>query len=284
MNREERTTVDKNGLSEQQFLAAYDIKKYDRPSVTTDIIVFSMFSREAECHRRDAEHDLSVLLIRRGEHPHIGKWALPGGFLRSDETVEECAVRELKEETGITPAAILPVGVFSRPGRDPRGWVISNAYASVVSEEDLSLISGSDAVEAKWFSVDFRSGGEGRHILVLDSGDEKISAELKEQDGIFSNSEFEIVSNSGLAFDHAGIIGVAMNELRKKAENLDIVFDFLPEKFTLASLQRVQETLLGISFLTANFRRKISGLVEETDEYTEGAGHRPARLFKRKDL
>lgn len=267
---------------EEQFLAAYRLENYDRPSVATDIAVFSMYGEKASSHRKDAKPKLSVLLIKRGEHPFLNQWALPGGFLRADETVEACAFREIEEETGCIPVSLLPVGVFSEPNRDPRGRIVSNAFVSVLSDETVRLRSGHDSVAAKWFDVSFKPEDGGHFHLELTHGSETLRADLRENRTRVMRPDFEIISNTGLAFDHARIIASALTVLKAEAENLDIAFEFLPEKFTLAALQMVQETLLGISLLKANFRRKIAEYVEETDEYTEGAGHRPARLFRKK--
>ena len=98
----------------------------------------------------------------------------------------------------------------------------------------------------------------------------------------FGRTSFQIKDSGNLAFDHAKIIAAALTALRDGAKNYETIFDFLPEKFTLTSLQKVQETIMNISILPANFRRKISDYVVETDEYTQGAGHRPAKLYMRK--
>ena len=271
-----------NKSDEELFLSSYNIEDYDRPSIATDIAVFTMYGEEAECHRKDAEPRLSVLLIKRGEHPYMNKWALPGGFLKSTETVEECAYREITEEANLTPVSLMPIGVFSEPNRDPRGRIVSNAFASIVGEENIKIMSGDDAISAKWFDVDFYLEDNDIFKLELSCENEKIVAELREKGTKFGTTEFEILTNTGLAFDHAKIITTALTHIRNEAEKFSVTFDFLPEKFTLAALQKVQETLMGISLLTANFRRKIAGLVVETDEFTEGVGHRPARLFKKK--
>ena len=271
-----------NENSEKLFLSSYNIADYERPSIATDIAVFSMFDEESCSHRKDAESKLHVLLIKRGEHPFKNKWALPGGFLRPDETVEECALREIKEETNLEPISLLPIGVFSKPDRDPRGRIVSNAFASVVNAETVKISGGGDAIKAQWFEVDFKSLGGNRFSVDFINGDEKIRVELLENGRKFGKSQFEIQKDTGLAFDHAEIIATALLVMRSEAERFEITFGFLPERFTLAAFQKVQETLLGNTLLTANFRRKTSSLVEETDEFTEGAGHRPARLFKRK--
>lgn len=267
---------------EEAFLEQYDISRYDRPSVAVDISAFAISSKTSNNYKRDGETSLSILLIRRGEYPFMGKWALPGGFLRKDETVEECALREIREETSILPNALMLVDVFSEVDRDPRGRIISNAFVSIISEENVKVMGGDDALEAEWFQVSFEKR-QGEYHLELNNGRENIHAVLIKTGEKFGKSRFEVKDNGGLAFDHAGIIATSLSTLRSNIENFDIIFDFLPEKFTLTSLQRVQETILNISILPANFRRKAAAYVEETDEYVTGAGHRPAKLFKKKN-
>lgn len=267
---------------EQIFLENYDITRYDRPSVTVDIAAFSICSEETENYKQDDETHLSVLLVRRGEHPFLGKWALPGGFLRKDETIEECALREIFEETNVSPTALMLVDVFSDTDRDPRGRVISNAFVSIISEEGVKAMGGDDALEARWFRVKFEERQQEYH-LELSDGEEQLHAVLIKSNEKFGKTRFRIKDTGGIAFDHAGIIATTLSTLRGNIENFDIVFDFLPEKFTLTSLQRVQETILNISILPANFRRKAAPYVEETDEYVTGAGHRPAKLYKKKN-
>lgn len=270
--------------SERDFLKSYDITKYDRPSVTTDVVALTIRSEETDNYRTDEQHDLSVLLVKRGAHPFKGRWALPGGFLQKSETVEQCAVRETREETSVTPTALMPVGIFSTPGRDPRGWIVSCAFISVLGAEDIRQKGGDDADEAQWFTIGFRQTDENTFELRLSHGEEEIRAVLCETGSRFGKTEFEIKDSGGLAFDHAGIIATALTSLKEAAKDMNITFDFLPEKFTLTELQRVQEAITNASVFTANFRRKISGLVEETDEFRSGAGHRPARLYRRRKM
>ncbi|MBQ4245399.1 MAG: NUDIX hydrolase [Clostridia bacterium] len=268
--------------SENEFLKEYKITDYPRPSVTADIAAFTVRALPDSNYRQDPVHSLSLLLIKRGGHPYLGHWALPGGFLNPGETIEACALREITEETNVTPAALMPVGVFSEPGRDPRGWVISHAFTCVISEETINERGGDDAVDAKWFDIEFEKKEDGLYRLTLVNGGEKLSAVLRKTSGLFGNSRFEIIDSGLLAFDHASIIATAVSALRSVARNIDILFDFLPEKFTLTSLQKVQETVMNTSLLPANFRRKIADYVEETGEQTSGAGHRPAMLYRKK--
>ena len=268
--------------SEKKFLADYRLSDYDRPSVTADVAAFMVRAEEKESYRKNPENALQILLIRRGGHPYKDCWALPGGFLQRGETVEQCALREIEEETGVKPVSILPVAVFSEPDRDPRGWILSHAYVSVISEESVRQRGMDDAADAQWFRVSFDGGEKDEYHLTLTHGDVSLSAVLTAEKTSFGRTSFRILDRGGLAFDHAAIIAAALTALRNEAKNYEAVFDFLPETFTLSALQKVQETITNVSMLPANFRRMVSGYVEETKEYVRGEGHRPAKLYRRK--
>lgn len=268
--------------SEKEFLAHYDLSKYDRPSVTADVAAFMIASQERDSYRKNPENKLQLLLIKRGGHPYKGMWALPGGFLQRGETVEQCAVREFFEETNVQPVSVMPVGVFSEPERDPRGWIISNAYASIISEESVKQVGCDDAADAQWFCVSFERAESGEYHLTLTYEDVTLHAVLAAEHTHFGRTSFRVIDCGGLAFDHAAIIAAALSALRAEAKNYDAIFDFLPETFTLSALQKVLETIMNVTVLPANFRRTVSKYVEETDEYLRGEGHRPARLYRRK--
>lgn len=270
-----------DSTDEEIFLSAYNINNYDRPSVAADVAAFAIRTGSEENFRKDGSAQLCLLLIKRGEHPFMNKWALPGGFLRADETITECALREITEETNVTPAALMPVDVFSKPDRDPRGRIISNAFASIITEENVKAMGSDDAIDARWFDVRFECEGN-EYTLTLTNGDTVLTSLLTLKDSRFGESVYEIKDSGGLAFDHAAIVAAALSKLRGCMDRFDAVFDFLPEKFTLTNLQRVMETVTGISLLPANFRRKAMEYVDETDEYITGVGHRPAKLFVRK--
>ncbi len=142
---------DKNGLTEDEFLRQYNGDKYPKPSVTADIAVFRISAGVPE-----------LLLIRRGGHPFLGSWALPGGFANRNEPMEKTAARELQEETGIVNAELTLVGVYSEPGRDPRGWTVSAAYAALLPES-AEAAAGDDAAEAMWFPLE--RGSDGSYLL-----------------------------------------------------------------------------------------------------------------------
>ncbi len=291
------------GREEEHFLSEYEQEKYERPSVAADIVTITIRKGKSANFRRAPKRYLSLLLVKRGQHPFRGCWALPGGFLRKGESIEECALRELREETGVDRVTLLPLECFSDPGRDPRGWIISNAFISAASHEQYQLTPKADAADAKWFDVRYRlvrKDGEARdaedetllwgdaaaetdHLLTLTDGELTIRALLRERRCKFGKIEFEILESEGIAFDHAKIIAAAIHKLRKEIHDNEIGFEFVQELFTLAELQQVYEVILDESLLTPNFRRKLSEYVEATEEVTTGAGHRPAKLFRRKE-
>ena len=133
-------SLDKNGLTEEEFLRQYNPDKYPKPSLTADIVVF---------RQTPGERNPSVLLVRRGGHPFLGRWALPGGFAMRDEPLEATAVRELEEETGVKGVDMILTGVYSAPGRDPRGWVVSAAYAALLHTVPDAR-AGDDAAAVRW--------------------------------------------------------------------------------------------------------------------------------------
>jgi len=285
--------------AEEKYLKQYDIKAYDRPSLTADMAVFAILtSDQQEEYRKDPKKYLGILLIRRGGYPYKDDYGLPGGFAKKNETIEETANRELKEETSVDSAYLEPFGVFSRPGRDPRGWIISQGFLALVDAGKYQVRAGTDAWEAAWFRIDMEQEELKKHVrsdradittlyrLKLEKDDIRLSALVKETrvfTGHHEKTEYTILEDKGFAFDHAEIIVRALKALRERtAQSGRIVFDLMPELFTLYSLQEVHEIILGEKLLTPNFRRKMAPFVLETSQIAgSGAGHRPAKLFRR---
>jgi len=287
--------VNKQGLTQEEFLSNYDVSKYERPSVTVDMLIFTVMDEEMKNYRKLPEKVLRLLLIKRGEHPYLGQWALPGGFMELQESIEEAALRELKEETNIDNIYMEQLYTWSAVDRDPRTRVISSSYMSLVDSSTLDVKASDDAEAAKWFNVTCKLYQEQKTIttkgyleqkifkLSLSSGEEKLSALIKvvkTVDGRITKLEREILETDGIAFDHAKVIEYAIERLRNKIEFTDIAFNLMPELFTLTELQQVYEVVLDKELLKANFRRKTAGMVIETNEYAKYAGHRPSKLFK----
>ena len=216
------------------------------------------------------------------------------------ESSQDTARRELLEETGVEDAFLRPFGIFSKPDRDPRGWIISHGYLALIDGGKYRIHAGTDAWEAAWFRIAVNTEETSRKEMKSETVIEKtyelafyqgerdleLRAKVKETvrfTGLHGYFDYEIVEAGGLAFDHAQIILNAWQSLRREAEGTgQIVFDLMPEKFTLNALQRAFELVLGRDLLVANFRRKIAPLVIETEEEITGVGHRPAKLFRRK--
>ncbi len=269
----------KANMSEEQFLKEYQAEKYERPSVAADIAIFTVTEEESGNYRKLPEKELRVLLIKRGQHPFKDSWALPGGFIKSDETVEQAAQRELIEETGVDCNYLEQLYTFSSPGRDPRTWVMSCAHMALIDNRKIKLRAGDDAAEAAWFKLNIKET-KGKVQLLLSNGNTELRAELHRET---RPSECKILNNEGLAFDHAKIILYALERLRGKLEYTSVAMHLLPGTFTLTELQQIYEVVSGKQLLAAAFRRKVTPMVEETDQYTGDAGHRPSRLYKKKD-
>lgn len=219
-------------MEDKDELENYDPSKYERPSVTVDIVIFTII-----------DNDLKVLLIKRKVPPYQSFWAIPGGFVKMYESLEEAAFRELKEETGVSDVYLEQLYSFGEPDRDPRTRVITVAYFALINSEKLELYASTDAEEVRWYST---------KALPL------------------------------LAFDHSKIMDYAITRLRYKLEYTSAGFQFLPEEFTLSELQRVYEIILDKTLDKRNFRKKILSLniLEDTGKKIMKTLHRPARLYR----
>jgi 8-oxo-dGTP diphosphatase len=206
--------------------------EYPRAALTVDCVVFGL-----------DEHDVKVLLIQRKLMPFQHAWALPGGFVRVDETLDEAAQRELEEEAGVHDVYLEQLYTFGALDRDPRERVVTVAYYALAKLGDHRIRAATDAMGVGWFALD----------------------DLPK-----------------LAFDHGEIVARARERLRGKVRYAPIGFELLPAKFSLTQLQRLYEIVLGHELDKRNFRKKILAmdLLVETDEVEQGVRHRAARLYR----
>jgi 8-oxo-dGTP diphosphatase len=224
---------------------------YDKPAVATDLVLMSVRAGR-----------LTVLLQKREQDAEKGKWALPGGFVAIDESLDAAAERVLAEKARMAGAWVEQLYTFGEPHRDPRGRVITVAYFALLQKErfEPALTAATDLALAE-LRVDW-TGETGGPASVLG------------EDGL----------QLSLAFDHADILGLAVKRLRGKLDYSDIAFALLPELFTLRELQQVHEAILGLPLNKPAFRRRLldRGRLQATGRREVGTGFRPAELYRRK--
>jgi 8-oxo-dGTP diphosphatase len=214
----------------------YDPSRYEKPSVSVDTLIFTIRSSRLE-----------ILLIKRKSWPFENQWAIPGGFIDMDESLEESALRKLRDETSLRDVYLEQLYTFGEPKRDPRTRVITISYYALIASDNIKLNASGHASDVTWFDVD---------------------------------------SLPKLAFDHGAIIDYALERIRSKIEYTNIAVNLLPEKFTLTEFQRIYEVILGKSLDKRNFRKKVYevGLLTPLNETKMDGAHRPAQLFMfRKD-
>ena len=234
---------------EVAFLAAYDPGAFERPSVAVDVALLSAF-----------DGALHALLLRRDQHPHRGRWALPGGFVRMDESLEEAAGRLLRDKASLAQVFVEQLFTFGDPDRDPRMRVLAVAYYALVHparfKEALETVEGLEL---------------GR-LVVPWEGETGGPVEVEGPHG----------GDRPMAFDHADILGMAVKRIRGKLDYSPIGFQLLPPNFTLRELQEVHETILARPLNKDSFRRRMlaTGLLEATGEREHAVGHRPAELYR----
>ncbi len=204
---------------------------HQRPLVTADVVAFSW-----------RDQALQVLLIKRANPPYERHWAIPGGFVEMDESLEAAARRELYEETGLADVYLEQLRAFGAPGRDPRGRVITVAYLALVPPGQFSPRAGNDAAEAGWWPI---------NALPTD-----------------------------MAFDHTEILDRALARLRSLLQHTTLVCRLLPREFTLGEIQAAYEAILGVRLDRSALRRRLArlGAVEPTGRYRQTAG-RQAQLY-----
>lgn len=285
----------RQGLTEAEYLAQYNPARYDRPSVSVDMVIFTVTDEQPEDHRRLPGKELRVLLIKRGNHPFIGKWALPGGFVGLQEGLDDAAARHLAEETAIRNIYLEQLYTWGEVDRDPRTRVISCSYLSLVDAASLQVTPGDNQDDARWFTIQeipvqtIRTMTADGYVLervsriTLRAGRAEAGGQvrvIKTVAGKVARTERLIEECQGIAFDHLKVLQYGLERLRTKAEWSDIAFNLMPELFTIAELRQVYEVILGRELHAGNFRRDVARMVEETNQVRSGSGHRSPRLFR----
>lgn len=246
----------------------YSIADFERPSVAVDAVVFGVDDYKSATMD---EKVLKILLIKRGEEPYKGMYALPGGFLKKDETTEEAVARELAEEAGVAGSKLIPLKVYSGEGRDPRGWIISVGFISLTNTVRLSTECQSDAAEAVWMDFRYEFNGSSEKLTI--SNDETV-LEIAAENGRVIRNDFP--------FDHGTIIYDSFKKLQDEARYHDIIFDLMPELFTVSDLHGPYQMILQKKESMQAFRKRMSHKIEETDQYDDTtAAHKKSKLYRR---
>ncbi len=248
--------------AETNFLAEYDSTQFEKVSVTTDLLIFSISDVKTTNYRKLPEKKMSVFLVARDYFPFKGKWSLAGGFLDPRDTLETSARKVLKRKIKIDNLYSEQLYTFDKPDRDPRMRILSVAYMALVNRQELPVhLQQTD----NWFTV-IRENGK---LILRNENNPELELDLSQPDS--------------LAFDHADIIQTGLNRLKNKIEYTDLAFHLLPEEFTLTELQNVYEAILGKKLLAPAFRRVIKPRVAPTGNMTSGLGHRPSVLYRYND-
>ena len=225
-----------NAITEKEFLTNYNIHDFDIPLTSVDMAIFTI-----------KDESLQVLLVKRAQHPALGKWALPGGFidLNKDKTLDDTARRKLAEKTGVDTPYLEQVASFGSANRDPRGWSVTVAYFALISSEEVTLEADKSSDEVTWVPV------------------HKVNKEFK------------------LAFDHQDILKQCYERLQGKVQYTSLPVNLLPDAFTLTDLQNTFELILEKDVEKKSFRRRIldADILEETGEMRTGS-NRPAKLYR----
>jgi len=208
-------------------------KEYPKPAVTVDIVIFTIQNNE-----------LKVLLVKRKNEPFKGMWAIPGGFVKMGESLDDAAKRELREETGVGDVYLEQLYTFGEPKRDPRDRVITVAYVALANSSNIKLHAETDVSEAKWFQIN----------------------QLPK-----------------LAFDHESILNYALKRLRWKFEYTTVAFSMMPKEFTISQVQKIYEIVFNKKFDKRNFAKKIISLnILKEEGINREVSYRPPQMYSLK--
>lgn len=267
--------------SEEEFLKDYDSSIYEKLSMTVDILILSVSSEETGNYRKTDKKKMSILLVKRDDYPFKGKWCLPGGFVKIDEDLEDAPVRILKRETNLDNIYLEQLYTFGSVHRDPRMRIISSSYMALIDKNRLNENLNENAC---WFDIVSINEKDDIVDVILNNGYENINFSIKKvlKEKTTDRYKFVEVKNDKIAFDHTIVILSGLERLKNKIEYTDVVFNMMPELFTLGELQQVYEVILNKKLLDPAFRRIISNKVVKTNKLKTGEGHRPSYLFKYK--
>ena len=254
--------------------------KMDKFALSTDVLIFSVSKGEAKTCRNLSDKFFSILLVKRNKEPFKSTWCLPGGFVKENESIDEAADRVLEKETNLSDIYKEQLYTFGELNRDPRTRVISTAYMALIDKEKIKNKLSKDA---SWFNIHLKE--EENKVNILLENEEDTIEFIIEKELISETTKkykYKTIKNENIAFDHDKIILTGIERMKSKIKDTDIVFNMMPEYFTLGELQQIYEVILDKKLLDPAFRRIIADKVEKTDKMIKTGGHRPSALFRYK--
>ena len=245
---------------------------------TVDLIVFGISKYKSSNIRELSKKKLSVILLNREKEPFKNSYCLPGGYVKEYETAEEAAQRVLKKETGLESILMNMININDDLDRDPRNRTISVSYIALI---DIDKITQELRENASWFNVDYVIKGNTIKVM-LSNEDANITYHVKRKiiDKKSDNEKYFLTEERKLAFDHEKILLDGIMNLRKKVKNTDIVFNLMPELFTIGELEQVYEAILKEKIVNSAFRRTMKSKFIVTNKTKKTGGHRPSYLCK----
>ena len=265
--------------SEEEFLKDYDSSVFEQLSMTVDVLVLSVSNEETSNYRKTDKKKMSILLVKRENYPFKDKWCLPGGFVGIDEELDDAPVRVLKNETNVDDIYLEQLYTFGNVKRDPRMRVVSTSYMALIDKNRLNNKLNNNA---SWFDVVNINENNNVVNIILNNGFETITFSVRKKLIKKTTDRYKFIEekNDKIAFDHTLVILAGLERLRNKIEYTDVVFNMMPELFTLGELQQVYEVILNKKLLDPAFRRIIADKVVKTEKLKTGQGHRPSYLFR----
>ncbi|WDV44255.1 NUDIX hydrolase [Clostridiaceae bacterium M8S5] len=286
--------MDNNIIKEHDtYLSNYASRFY----VTCDTLVFTVQNEEGKENSNDLDDKkLKIALVKRENTPYKNEWALPGGFVKKEqETTYQAAMRKLYEEISLKDIYIEQLYTWDDVSRDPREHILSVSYMALVNSDEIKIKAGNHAKDARWFEVnkkfkqlnksltDYGYIKEEIYEIILTNKDIKIVGTIKEiitVKGSIKQKRTEVMKDENIAFDHIKIISYALERLKNKVDYTDIMFNLLPQYFTIAQAHSTYKLLTGKDYTNQNFRKKFKYKLIETDKKSKKYSPKPARLYK----
>ena len=267
---------------DETFLKEYSSQEYEKPSLTVDAVILRLFDEEANNYRKLPEKKLQVFLSKRNNPPFKNHFSVIGSFINLENELSDSLRKCVKDKANLNSYYLEQLYTFGEKSRDPRTRVVSVSYM-LLTNHFQTLQNG------EWFDIELAKRTtlvkNNHFVAVYDLTLTNNQITLQNEIEVDFDAENNInpkkitLKSTSLAFDHAKIIFYALMRLRNKLEYTDIIFNLLPEKFTLTELKKSYEVILNEKLLDANFRRKTNSKVKATDEFTKEKGHRPSQIF-----